>query len=105
MMYSWHHICFVTNMSLLESLFGKQQQISFSEKRYRKRIRCAVVTGLADKRGEKWSCKIVDVSESGLGILTSARLVMGTTVNLFRPSVEAEVVWTGENKAGLRIIS
>jgi hypothetical protein len=91
-------------MSLLESLFGKQQEVSYSEKRHRKRIRCAVVTELADKRGETWSCKIVDMSESGLGILTSARLIMGTTVNLFRPSVEAEVVWAGENKAGLKII-
>jgi hypothetical protein len=104
MMYTWYHSCFVPNMSILESLFGKQQEGPHDEKRHSKRIMCAVVTELADTRGEKWSCKIVDMSESGLGIVTSARLMIGTTVDIFRPSVLAEVVWAGENKAGLRIV-
>jgi hypothetical protein len=65
---------------------------------------CAVETELSDPRGGKWSCRIVDVSESGLGVLTSARLIIGTTVNVLRPRVEAEVIWAGDNKAGLKII-
>jgi len=91
-------------MGLMNKYFGNKQAVSYGEKRRRERVRCAVVSELADTRGDKWSCKIVDVSESGLGILTSAQLMMGTKVNIFRPSVEAEVVWAGENKAGLRII-
>lgn len=91
-------------MSFLENFFRKRREVSYSEKRHYERIRCAVVTELADARGENWSCKIVDMSESGLGISTSARLMIGATVKIFRPSVMAEVVWAGEDKAGLRVI-
>jgi len=62
------------------------------------------VTEFADPRGNTWSCKIVDMTESGFGIATDARLSMGNTVDIIRPSVVARVVWVGDNKAGLRII-
>ena len=89
---------------LKRNIFRKRDVASYSEKRRRNRTMCALVTELTDTKGRTWSCRIVDMSESGLGILTSARLMMGTTVNILSPTVEAEVVWTMENKTGLRII-
>jgi hypothetical protein len=62
------------------------------------------MTEFADPRGNTWSCKIVDMSETGFGVATGARLTAASTVNFIHPSVEAKVVWVGDNKAGLRII-
>jgi hypothetical protein len=94
----------LNNMGMWGSLFKKQQEDVYCEKRRRPRLRCAVVTEFADPGGNTWSCKIVDMSESGFGIATGARLTAGSMVNIIRPSVEAKVVWVGFNKAGLRII-
>ena len=91
-------------MGVWDRFFKKPQEDTYCEKRRRPRLDCAVVTEFADPRGNTWSCKIVDMSESGFGIATSARLSMGNTVNIIRPAVEAKVVWVGDNKAGLRII-
>ena len=89
---------------LKRNIFSKRDVASYNEKRRRNRTMCSLVTEFTDTKGGTWSCRIVDMSESGLGILTSARLMMGTTVNILSPTVEAEVVWTMENKTGLRII-
>jgi len=93
-----------THMGIWSIFFKKQQENASCEKRRLQRLRCAVVTEFADPRGTTWSCKIVDMSESGCGIDTNARLTIGKTVNIIRPSIEAKVVWVGDNKAGLRII-
>ncbi|HMK56822.1 MAG TPA: PilZ domain-containing protein [Dissulfurispiraceae bacterium] len=75
-----------------------------AEKRCRPRIKCAVVTELTDTRGSAWSCKIVDFSENGLCVATGASLTTGSLVSISRPAIEAKVVWSADNKAGLRII-
>ncbi len=92
------------NMGMWDRFFKKPQGNTYNEKRRRPRLDCAVVTEFADPGGNTWSCKIIDMSESGLGIATSARLATGNTVNIIRPAAEAKVVWVGDNKAGLRII-
>ena len=85
--------------------FSKRQQEDFiCEKRRRSRSIIAVATEFADPKGTSWNCKIVDMSESGLSVATHAHLATGDTVNLIRPSVEAEVIWVEDNMAGLRII-
>ena len=91
-------------MGILGSLFKKQQPDSFYEKRRRPRLNCAIATEFTDVKGSTWSCKIVDMSESGFAITTSASLHMGNEVNIVRPSVSAEVVWAADNKVGLRIV-
>jgi hypothetical protein len=91
-------------MGIWGSLSNKRKEDAYSEKRRRPRLRCTVITEFADPRGNTWSCKIVDMSESGFGIATGARLARGSTVNIIRPSVEAKVVWVEDNKAGLRIV-
>jgi hypothetical protein len=92
-------------MGLLQNIFGKRTEDSYYEKRRRPRLDCSVSTEFTDDRGKTWSCKIVNMSESGLGITTGAHLRMGNTLNIIRPSVEAKVVWSDSNKAGLRIIA
>jgi hypothetical protein len=82
----------------------EQQANSPCEKRHRSRRRCAVVTEFTDPEGNTWSCEIVDMSESGLSVVTSVQLARGNTVTITRPSVEAKVVWVEDNKAGLSII-
>jgi hypothetical protein len=91
-------------MGIFGSLFKKPQSDSYYEKRRRPRLSCAIATEMSDERGNTWSCKIVDMSESGFGIITSARLRMGNLVNISRPTVSTEVVWAAENKIGLRIV-
>jgi len=91
-------------MAIWRSFFKKQKVNSPHEKRHRSRRRCAVVTEFTDPRGITWSCEIVDMSESGLSVVTSVQLATGNTVNIIRPSIEAKVVWVEDNKAGLSII-
>jgi hypothetical protein len=91
-------------MGIWSSFLKRQQEDFFCEKRQRARHKCVVSTEFADFRGNIWNCKIVDMSESGLRLVTSAPLATGNTVNIYRPSVEAKVVWVGDNQAGLSII-
>jgi len=91
-------------MAMWSRFFKKQQANSPCEKRHRPRRRCAVATEFTDPEGNTWSCEIVDMSESGLSVVTSVQLDTGNTVNIIRPSVEAKVVWVEGNKSGLSII-
>ena len=91
-------------MGILSNLFRRPQSDTYSEKRLRPRFSCAITTDCSDSRGNTWNCKIMDMSESGFGITTVARLSMGTLVNIVRPEVATKVVWATENKAGLRIL-
>jgi hypothetical protein len=92
-------------MGLFQNLFRRRTEQSYYEKRQRPRMDCSVSAEFTDFKGNTWSCRIINMSESGLGITTGAHLNIGNTLNIVRPSVEARVVWTSDNKAGLRIIS
>lgn len=76
---------------------------SFDEERFWPRLKCKVGTCFSDDRGTEWECDIIDVSESGFGIITDAKLLRGKTVTLTSPALKATVIWTRNNKAGLRI--
>lgn len=91
-------------MGFFQGIFRRRKEESYYEKRRRPRLVCSVSTEFTDARGNTWSCRIVDMSENGLGITTGAHLRMGNTINIIRPCVEAKVVWSADNKAGLRII-
>jgi len=89
-------------MGLFHNLFGKRR--SYYEKRIKPRLSCAISTEMVDSKGRTWSCKIVDMSESGFGIITSASLSLGSTLNIIKPGIQTEVVWVRENRAGLRAL-
>ena len=82
----------------------KFQDDAQCEKRRWPRLRCAVATEFADPEGNTWSCKIVDMSESGFAIATSVGLTMGNIVDIICPPVVAEVVWVRDNMVGLGIL-
>ncbi len=60
---------------------------------------------MSDGKGTEWKCDIIDVSESGFRIISDAKLLRGRTVTLAEPMIKATVIWTRNNKAGLRIES
>jgi hypothetical protein len=91
-------------MGFLTSLFSKKEDLSYYEKRLKARHACTIPTELIDSAGKLWSCKIVDMSETGFGILTPASLKRGSSLSIVKPTIMAEVVWARENRAGLRAI-
>jgi len=91
-------------MSFFSSLFRKKEAVTYYEKRRQPRHVCAIPTELIDSSGKLWSCKIVDMSESGFGINTTALLKKGTALSIVKPTIMAEVVWSTDSRAGLRAI-
>lgn len=91
-------------MGLIGHLSLRREKKFYPEKRSRQRVKCSAEAEFADTSQRTISCKIVDISESGVGIAISTNLVVGNIVNITRPAIEAEVVWAVNDKAGLRII-
>jgi len=58
--------------------------------------------------GEKWECSVSDISETGVKIRTTAKLDIGTTVDLkinkFNDLRRCEVSWVAEKFLGLRFM-
>jgi hypothetical protein len=74
------------------------------ENRMWPRQRCEITTICSTLRG-RWTCKIVDLSERGLGIEIPTTLQKGAVLDFIDPRTRARVVWAEENRAGLRIIN
>jgi hypothetical protein len=90
-------------MSFFGNLFKKNKS-SYSEKRYNPRLSCTIPTELMDPKGKLWGCKIVDMSENGFGIITAASLKLGSILTIIKPSIQTQVVWVRDNRAGLRAL-
>jgi hypothetical protein len=73
------------------------------ENRMWPRFRCNVESYCFSPE-ERWACRIVDLSERGMGIVTTSTLKEGTVVNFTDPETRATVIWSEENKAGLKFI-
>jgi hypothetical protein len=74
-----------------------------NESRTLQRRKCDLATELMVPWGDRWSCKIVDMSERGFGIVTSVKLRKGDMVNIATPEAKAKVVWMDKNRVGLRV--
>ncbi len=83
---------------------GKSRDDSFDEERFWPRFKCNLTTQMYDDSETLWNCRIVDMSESGLGITTDAKLQRGKRVHLVDPKVKADVVWFRDKRAGLVLI-
>jgi hypothetical protein len=92
------------NMSFISSLFGsrKTEEMTYRKNRRKQRHGCDISTELMDSAGRLWSCRIVDMSETGFGIKTTAPLSAGNCLNIIRPSIQAEVVWSRGDRSGLK---
>src|ERR1700690_3191207 len=87
-------------MGILGNRSRSRKQDFYREKRRSERTKCAAAAKLADASQSKRSFTIVDISESGVGIASSANLEVGNILHFTRPAMEAEVVWAADNKAG-----
>lgn len=67
------------------------------------RLKCNLDTEISVPWGERWACKIVDMSERGFGVITSVKLRKGDWVNVENPKATAKVIWTMDNRVGLRV--
>lgn len=79
------------------------QKFLSKEERSWPRLKCNYFTECNDSLGNRWACKIVDISFRGLGVRMSAALLKGDTVSIADPRTRAIVVWVAEGRAGLRI--
>jgi hypothetical protein len=93
-------------MSFLSALFGsrKTEDMIYYDKRCEPRYPYTITTELMDSGRKLWSCKIVDMSERGLGISTRAPLKVGSSLNIVKPNIVAEVLWAKDHRAGLKPI-
>lgn len=83
-----------------------ESQLKFNaevEARSRSRLKCDVATEISVPWGDRWDCKIVDMSERGFGIVTSAKLRKGDIVDVESPTAKAKVIWIRDSRVGLRV--
>ncbi|MGO9377477.1 MAG: PilZ domain-containing protein [Dissulfurispiraceae bacterium] len=90
-------------MRFFESKINQRRDDTYDEERFWPRFKCKLTTQFSDDTGTKWECDIIDISESGFGIMTSAKLKKGKTLSIVDPMVKARVVWVRNNMAGLMI--
>ena len=87
-------------MATAESQFKFNTEV---EARSRSRLKCEVATEISVPWGDRWDCKIVDMSERGFGIITSAKLRKGDIVDVQSPAAKAKVIWISDSRVGLRV--
>jgi hypothetical protein len=88
----------------MKTLEKKDEQLQIMEKRIYPRMNCSLDTQLTAFTYQ-WPCKIVDISEVGFGVVLTMNLSRGVIVHLADPMVNARVVWSRHNRAGLEIIN
>ncbi|HMK55100.1 MAG TPA: PilZ domain-containing protein [Dissulfurispiraceae bacterium] len=79
------------------------QKFLAKEERVWPRFKCSYYTECHDSRGNLWTCRIIDISYRGVGIVSSAALRAGEILSIADPKIKATVVWMAEGRAGLRI--
>jgi hypothetical protein len=80
-----------------------KSQSSFSENRTWQRLQCNINTVCYTLK-DRWACRIVDLSERGIGIVIASSIQEGTVVNFNNPETRAQVIWSEDNKAGLKVV-
>jgi hypothetical protein len=76
----------------------------FAEDRIWPRLKCDFITECS-AFGVRWVCNIVDLSQRGLGIVSSAKLYKGDTVDISEPRTKAQVVWVEKGRVGLKVLN
>ncbi len=73
------------------------------ESRLWPRLKCNYTTECVNNNGNRWACKVVDLSQRGVGIVSSAKIQEGDTINIADPRTKAIVVWVEKGRAGLKV--
>jgi hypothetical protein len=74
------------------------------ERRIWPRIECDLFAECS-ANGMEWSSTIVDISEKGIGIISSVPLKKGDIVSIKDPHTKARVVWAEGDRAGLEFLN
>jgi hypothetical protein len=80
-----------------------KRQSSSAENRMWQRLRCNIESCCFSLEN-RWACRIVDLSERGIGIVIASSMKAGTVVNFTDPETRAQVIWSEDNKAGLKVL-
>jgi hypothetical protein len=88
----------------MDTIEESLEQVSTLENRKCPRLKCNIAADCSTLRG-LWTCTIVDMSERGMGIVSSSKLQKGSVLDFNDPRTKAQVVWVEENRAGLRFIN
>ncbi len=84
----------------METFEETGKQLSLIERRKWPRLQCDLnVDCLA--YGNRWSCEIIDLSDRGMGIISTVKLNEGDIVYIEDPNARAQVLWVAESRAGL----
>lgn len=94
----------VSGMGTIEKAMEHVALEENRENRVWARLKCDITTDCYAFR-DRWACKIIDLSERGLGIVSAAMLQKGAIVNFNDPRAKAQVVWVNGKRAGLKIIN
>jgi hypothetical protein len=76
-----------------------------SDSRSWPRTKCNYTTECADESGNRWICKVIDLSFRGLGIISTTRIREGERLSIAEPRIRASVVWVEDGRAGLKIFA
>jgi len=82
----------------LENLF---KEFLSREDRNWPRQDCNYITEYNDLLGNRRTCTVINISGSGLGILSRTALHKGEIVFIADPRIKAKVIWVAEGRAGL----
>jgi hypothetical protein len=80
------------------------EPLTLVENRMWSRLKCDYVSDYA-AFGGRWYCQVVNLSQRGLGIVSSSKLNKGDVVNFTEPRTKAQVVWVEDSRAGLKILN
>jgi len=86
----------------MKVLDENEKQTVPAENRMWPRIKCDIDTHCV-AFPHQWPCKIIDLSERGMGIVSTMKLYKGALINIIDPRTKARVVWLRDNRIGLKI--
>ena len=84
------------------TLEKKFRQFPKAEDRAWPRLNCEIDTEFIVS-GKRWPCMIIDLGESGFGIISSLQLHKGAILGIADPSAKARVIWAENGRAGLKV--
>jgi hypothetical protein len=80
------------------------KQLEAEDKRKWPRTKCDFKTKYYNSFMSRFHCKIVDMSQYGFGIV-GARLPKGAVIKFSDPWAKAKVVWSKDDRAGLKVVN
>jgi len=88
----------------MKSTAARAKQVEIQEKRIWPRVNCDIDTECSSVL-YKFPCRIIDISQYGLGVIVQGNLLIDDLLDFRDPLVMTKVIWSNGNRAGLKIIN